>query len=226
MSTIPLRFDTEQDWLSALTVNWQRLGSAALQKRGVFNVALAAGAAPEIFYRALSQVKWPWSATRLFVSDERQVSPDHPASRHRAIYRAFYPLAVNLERWKTELPKAGDTAADYERRLIRDLGQPPRFDLMVLNLGADGHAAALFPGTKALQENTRHTAAHWVPQQDAQCLTITYPVLRQAGEIWLLAKGADVQPMTRRMEQAADPDYPATVIVSERGAVKLFNCMI
>lgn len=219
------RFDHESDWLAALIAHWQATGSAALHKRGVFNVALSGGASPVGFYRALSKSGWAWSATHLFIGDERWVPLDHPDSNYHLIYTAFYPLPVRLERWKTELPKAADAAADYERRLIRELGQPPRFDLILLGVGNDGHTASLFPGTKALRENVKFTAADWVPQMDAQRLTLTYPTLRQAREIWFLTKGADQQPWVQRLMQGLDATFPAGAVAIERGEIKIFNCV-
>ncbi|MDR2463420.1 MAG: 6-phosphogluconolactonase [Verrucomicrobiales bacterium] len=225
MNITHLRFDRESDWLAALTVNWRRLGSEALHRRGVFNVALSGGATPGNFYRVLGRADWAWSATQLFISDERWVPTAHQDSNHRMIYEAFYPLTLNLERWKTELPKAGDAAADYERRLIRALGQPPRFDLILLDVGADGHTAALFPGTRALTVRDRYAVANWVPQLGAQRLTLTYATLNQAGEIWFLARGGEKQPWLQRMEQGASPDFPAAAVTTERGEIKIFNCV-
>jgi 6-phosphogluconolactonase len=220
-----LRFENEQDWIAALIANWQEIGSEALQKRGVFNVALSGGSSPESLYKALSKIDWAWSATHLFIGDERWVPMDHQDSNYRMIYQAFYPLTVKLERWKTELPKAEEAAADYERRLIRDLGQPPRFDLILLGIGNDGHTASLFPGTRALQENAKYATANWVSQMDSQRLTLTYPALRQAKEIWFVSKGAGKQPWIERMVEGKSPDFPAANVQSERGAIKIFNCV-
>jgi 6-phosphogluconolactonase len=219
-----LHFDNEQDWIAALIAGWQEIGSDALQKRGTFNVALSGGASPGSFYRALSKTGWAWSATHLFIGDERWVPSDHKDSNYRMIYEAFYPLTINLERWKTESFTAENAAADYERRLIRDLGQPPRFDLVLLGIGNDGHTASLFPDSRALQETAKYCTASWVPQTRSQRLTFTYPTLNQAKEIWFVSKGAGKQPWIDRMVEGKSPDFPAANVTTERGDIKIFNC--
>jgi 6-phosphogluconolactonase len=220
-----LRFDNETDWIAALIAKWQEVGSEALQKRGVFNVALSGGSSPESFYRALGKIKWPWSATHLFIGDERCVPLDHKDSNYRMIYEAFYPQNIKLERWKTELFTAENVAADYERRMIRDLGQPPRFDLVLLGIGNDGHTASLFPGTKALLEDAKYAVPNWIPQLNTHRLTLTYPTLRQAKEIWFVSKGAGKQEWIERMEQGTSPEFPAAAVTTERGEIKIFNCV-
>ena len=221
-----LRFESEAAWLDALLNAWQKCGSAALQKRGNFTVALSGGSSPESLYKALSKIDWPWSSTQFFIGDERWVPADHKDSNYRMIYEAFYPRNIRLERWKTELSKPEEAAADYERRLLRELAHPPRFDLVLLGIGNDGHTASLFPGTKALDESTRLTSSNWVPQMDSMRLTLTYPILKLAREIWFVSKGASKQEWISKMTDGSTPNFPAARVGSENSVPCIYNCAV
>ncbi|MDD5261636.1 MAG: 6-phosphogluconolactonase [Methylacidiphilales bacterium] len=221
-----LRFESENSWIEALIKAWQQAGSNALQKRGNFTVSLSGGSSPESFYKALSKIEWPWSSTQLFIGDERWVPADHKDSNYHMIYESFYPRNVRLERWKTELQKPEDAASDYERRLHKELSHPTRFDLVLLGIGNDGHTASLFPGTKALEENSKLAVANWVPQADAMRLTLTYPLFKLAREIWFVSKGAEKQPWIEKMAQGQGADFPAGRIACDSGEIRIFNCTV
>ncbi len=84
-----------------------------------------------------------------------------------------------------------DAAAAYEARL-RELfrGESvPRFDLLLLGVGADGHTASLFPKTKALDETERWVVANDVPQLQTSRITLTYPAIRAARRIVFMITG-------------------------------------
>src|SRR5206468_220203 len=110
-------------------------------------------------YRALV----PWPALQVFWGDERHVPPDHDESNYRMAREALLSKvslpAGNVHRIPAEDPDAAAAARAYETTLrtffrLKE-GQAPRFDLLLLGLGADGHVASLFPGTAALRETDR-----------------------------------------------------------------------
>jgi len=218
-------FPTESAWIEALLAAWQKCGAEALQKRGSFTVALSGGSSPESFYKALSRIEWPWSSTKFYIGDERCVPIDHKDSNYRMIYESFYPHTIQLERWKTELAKPEEAAIDYERRLRRELGDPPRFDLVLLGIGNDGHTASLFPETKALLETSRLAVSNWVPQVDAMRLTLTFPMLSRAREIWFVSKGQGKQSWIEKMTAGTGTDFPAGQITCQHGEISIFNCL-
>jgi 6-phosphogluconolactonase len=217
-------FDNAQAWLAALVEAWQSAGGQALRQRGEFIVALSGGSTPAAFYKELAKLDWPWSSTRLFIGDERWVPSDHEQSNHRMIYEAFYPKPLSLERWKTEMASPAEAAMDYEKRTLRVAGDPPRFDLVLLGIGSDGHTASLFPGTDALDEFVRYAIHNRVPQLETTRLTYTYALLAQARDIWFLAKGADKQPWIQKMAAGNDRSFPAARVEAPRGTVTIFNC--
>lgn len=177
---------------------------AAARARGCCRIALAGGATPRGLYRRLageadSRLRVPWEHLQVFWGDERQVAPDHADSNYRMArdgLLARVPLpAANIHRIPAELPDADRAARRYEAAIRRvfalGAGALPRFDLILLGLGADGHTASLFPGTTALAETQRLVVANRVSQLDAWRITLTLPVINCARTVMFLVSGAD-----------------------------------
>jgi 6-phosphogluconolactonase len=110
---------------------------------------------------------------------------------------------TNIHRVPTENPDAAEAASEYEKWLREFFatgpGEVPRFDLMLLGLGSDGHTASLFPGTKALLERSRLFVANWVEQLQTQRLTMTLPVINNAREVMFLVAGREKAEALRRI---------------------------
>ncbi|MFQ3670589.1 MAG: 6-phosphogluconolactonase [Verrucomicrobiia bacterium] len=214
-------FPDQPSWLDALLDHWNRVGGQALLSRGEFFVALSGGSTPASFYRALAQRPWSWEATRLFIGDERWVPHDDPRSNYRMIYQSFYPRPVQIERWKTELPRPEDAALDYARRLKHILRDPPRFDLLLLGIGNDGHTASLFPSTSGLHETQALTTWHYVDAVRMPRLTFTYPLIHLAREVWFLATGPDKKIWIDKILSGAT-DFPAARVTCATTPPQIF----
>jgi 6-phosphogluconolactonase len=94
----------------------------------------------------------------------------------------------------------------------------PRFDLIMLGLGEDGHTASLFPGSSALAENSRLVVPTWVEEKKTFRITLTYPVLNHAAEVEFLVSGAGKAQILRDvLNQSAPTTYPAQRIKPENG---------
>jgi len=95
----------------------------------------------------------------------------------------------------------------------------PRFDLILLGMGADGHTASLYPGTVGLQETQRLVVAHYVPQRGANRLTLTLPVLNHAHYVMFLVAGASKADTVRAVLQGHEdqPRLLAQLVRPERG---------
>lgn len=218
-------FEEESAWLEALEENWKRCGSTALDARGTFKVCLAGGSTPAVLYRKIASMEWPFEATTFFIGDERYVPMDHKDSNYRMIYEAFYPHRIRLMRWKTELADPAQAAKEYEREMKQDLSTPPRFDLVLLGLGEDGHTASLFAGTAALKEDYRLAIENRVHQLGAYRLTMTYPLLDFAREIWFLTRGEKKRPWIDKLVAGGDDSFPAGAVRCEKGEIRLFHCV-
>jgi 6-phosphogluconolactonase len=169
----------------------------AIQARGRFSVALAGGSTPEPVYAGLAQpeiqTELAWKDIHFFFGDERYVLPDHPDSNFRMVHEALFSKVavpeINVHRVRTEL-NAGLAAFDYETRLKAFFLSPwPRFDLVLLGMGSDGHTASLFPYSSALNETCRWFVAHQLPSQSFWRLTLTKNAINAARQIVVLVSG-------------------------------------
>ena len=102
----------------------------------------------------------------------------------------------------------GLAAQDYGRLLVSLADAPPRLDLVVLGLGADGHTASLVPGDAALDIRDADVAVT-APYQGRRRMTLTFPVINRARHILWLVTGADKAEMLARLVQG-DPALPAS----------------
>lgn len=203
----------------------------AVAARGWFSLALAGGATPRRLYalladpRAPFRARVPWGLTHVFFGDERPVPPGHPESNYRMAKEALLdhvPVA-SVHRIHGEEAGAGEA---YERELrsffgVPAGGAPPRLDLVLLGLGADGHTASLFPGSAALGETSRWVVDTLVDRLGTRRTTLTLPVLNSALAIVFLVSGAEKAPALRRVLGPADGEdrSPAARVRPERGSV-------
>jgi 6-phosphogluconolactonase len=183
---------------------------AAVRERGRFTIALSGGSTPKLLYQLLSKHgELPWSQMQLCFGDERAVPPDHADSNARMAREAlthmpFVPEA-NVHRIRAELP-AREAAADYERQLRALFTDGnPRFDLVLLGMGTDGHTASLFPHTAALDEQQAWVVANWVEKFKTDRITLTYPVLNAAAQVLFLVAGADKAGPLAQVLEGAQP---------------------
>ncbi|MEQ1764438.1 MAG: 6-phosphogluconolactonase [Pyrinomonadaceae bacterium] len=184
-----------EELTSRAAAEFVRIAKEATRERGEFVVALSGGSTPLLLYRHLLEAAINWERIFFYFGDERNVPPDEDASNFKGANKSlFRPLRIredNIYRWRTELGTPIDVADDYERSLQRLSTDLPQFDLILLGMGSDGHAASLFPGTDALIETNRFAVANWVPQLGTWRFTLTYPVINNARNVMFLVAGDD-----------------------------------
>jgi 6-phosphogluconolactonase len=211
--------NTPADLFQAAATEFARLASQAVQSNGRFAVALSGGSTPKSFYAILasgSLPNIPWKKIFFFFGDERFVPSDHPDSNYRMAREAgLFSKAPeeNVFRVLTEGKDADTAARAYDQTLRNFFGlQPgefPRFDLVLLGLGPDGHTASLFPGTAALNEKTSLVVANWVDRFQTYRLTMTLPVLNRAACVMFLVSGADKANIVREVLENEDANLPS-----------------
>jgi 6-phosphogluconolactonase len=226
------RLTTPQHLFQAAAEEFIRAASEAVAQRKRFAVALSGGSTPKNLYTLLAanaSGSLPWDRMFFFFGDERHVPPDHPESNYRMANETLFskaPIpAANIFRVAGENPDASAAAEEYEKNL-RDFfsppaGELPRFDLILLGLGPDGHTASLFPETQALQEKSRLVAANWVEKFKTSRITVTLPLLNAARRISFLVSGTDKAPALHEVLEGKAPgeEYPAKLV--QPGAGKL-----
>ncbi len=195
-------FATPQDLFEAAADQFAGLATEAVREHGRFTVALSGGSTPRSLFSLLAaryQSEVPWKKTFFFWGDERHVPPDDPESNYRMARETLLSKIPappeNVFRMHAEEADAARAAEQYEQDLRRFFalkpGEFPRFDLIHLGMGPDGHTTSLFPGTAALNEKARLVVANWVPKFNTYRLTMTLPVLNNAANVTFLAAGAD-----------------------------------
>lgn len=183
-------------------------------------------------YRLLASADYSsrldWSAVHLFWGDERCVPPEHPESNFgaaRGLLLDHLPLPdVNIHRMRGELNPA-DAAALYEaeiRRFFRTGKNgflPPRFDLVLLGMGEDGHTASLFPGTASVRERSRWVIAHCVDSNRGWRITLTPVAINAAATVMLIVSGrSKAKAMKAAFTEPCRPDdFPVQIIRPESG---------
>jgi 6-phosphogluconolactonase len=201
---------------------------AAAGARGKARIAISGGNTPKHTFELLAdpsaqyREQIPWENLELYWVDERCVPPDHADSNYRMTREALLdkvPLTdKQIFRIQGELDPE-EAAAKYEfdiRQSFRLEGaELPSFDLVLLGMGPDGHTASLFPHTQGLQEIMRIAIANHVPQQkDSWRITLTWPVIDRARDVFFLIEGADkVAALKQVFRGPYDPEtYPSQLI--------------
>lgn len=232
---IDLRVFADGDELArAAAEEFARRAEEAIRARGRFSVALSGGSTPRCLFALLADRDEPfrdridWRAVHLFWGDERHVPPDHPESNYRMARETLLdPVeipAANVHRIRGEEPDAARAAALYEdelRAFFHRARRAPRFDLVLLGLGADAHTASLFPGTAAVRERERWVVAPWIEKLGAFRITLTPAVFERAAAVIFLVQGEEKTGALRAvLAGERDPDrWPAQAVHPQDGEI-------
>jgi 6-phosphogluconolactonase len=218
-------YDSDQDVAAEAAEFFVWLGEQASKERGRFRLALSGGSTPRRLYKVLASQyarRLNWGQVEFYFGDERCVPPDHEESNFRmADETLLRPLAIEAEqvcriRGEDEPEKA---AAGYES-VIRErfeVGseERPKFDLVLLGLGDDGHTASLFPGSPSVREAKRLIVASQSPRGIRDRVTVTPPLINHARTVVFLVAGAGKAAAVRTVleEERIDPlECPAKMI--------------
>jgi 6-phosphogluconolactonase len=172
-----------------------------------------------------------WAKVHVFWSDERAVPPTSPESnygmaRRELLIRVPIPEG-NVHRMEAEKPGIGRAAHDYEEALRKYLELDdrgfPRFHLIFLGMGADGHTASLFPGTRVTQQTSRWVSTPMVTKLNMRRMTLTLPVLDAALRVVFLVVGSEKAQILRAvLDGKSDPPFPAQIVQPRHNGLKIF----
>ena len=204
---------------------WQSIG-----KDGRFNVALSGGRTPEALFRLLASPEFraqvDWGRVEVFWGDERAVPPESKESnygvaRRELLIRVPIPGA-NVHRMEAEKANIGRAAQDYEdllrEKLPLDSRGFPRFDLIYLGMGTEGHTASLFPGVRGTRETSRWVSTPLVPKIASRRMTLTLPVLNAAQRVMFLIAGEEkAEILFTVLAGKSDPPLPAQLVTVPDG---------
>jgi len=201
-------------------------GNHAIQERGMFTAALSGGSTPELAYKILAakeqSQQLDWSKTHLFWGDERCFPPENPESNYgmaNEVLLKHLPIPdTNIHRMEGE-NDPHQAAVSYQETLKKVFGNTPKFDLIYLGMGTDGHTASLFPGPLNFQENESWAAAIFIEKFQSWRLTLTPAVINQAQNIIFIISGANkADTLKQVLEGEHQPEvYPSQLIRPSNG---------
>jgi len=208
---------------------------------GRFTVALSGGSTPRKMYSILAEEPFldtvPWSSIYFFWGDERCVLPNHEDSNYRMAYDTLLSKVPvppeNIFRVPTELFDPERIAEEYSARLTQffltgasrsataPLSTVPRFDLVLLGMGPDGHTASLFPHTSALNEGARIAVANYVEKLGVHRITLTAATINNARNVTFVVGGTDkAETLKNVIEGSYQPElYPSQLIQPRNGTL-------
>lgn len=192
------------------STEFQMQAADTIARRGRCILALTGGSVAPAFFPALATLPVDWWRTEIFWIDERAVPPDHPESNYALASKLLLTPArvpaARIHRMLGELPDLDQAARRASDELRSVAGDPPRLDIALLGVGADGHVASIFPGRSGARVDSSAVArsakadphgkvepviaVYDSPKPPARRLTLAFPVLAGAGIVIVIALGA------------------------------------
>lgn len=200
----------------------------SVSTRGVCYVALSGGSTPKLIYNKLVQPEYstlPWGKIHFFVSDERCVELSSDESNYgnaeRLLFSKVDVCAEFLHPPHGQESDPARAAAEYEQEVCRVVNQKnddvPCFDLIFLGMGPDGHTASLFPGTAALEEQSRLVVENFVPKVNANRITFSFKLLDAARNVIFVVGGKDKAPVIKEIIGEGSTVYPSARVAPTSG---------
>ncbi len=192
----------------------------AAAARGRATLAIPGGRSPGAVLTTLAGLCEPFLRDRLHLLwlDERAVPCDHPDRNDAATLRAWQdggPLPAFVHPMPAELPDLQLAAARYAETLHAASAGGP-LDACLVGIGEDGHVASLFPDHPALRELAEVFPVFDSPKPPARRLTLGLTVLHRAGQLAILALGAQKGRVARQARLGPDPHVPVSLLPSAR----------
>lgn len=165
-----------------------------LQAKDIVYIALPGGSTPMPILSQLAKEKLDWSRVCFYQTDERVVPIDKKENNYSSLNEFFFThiKALSYPMYTGEhSPEESCKSYIKELKKLETQNNIPRFDLIVLGMGEDGHIASLFPKSFLLNENHRWAAVEPEKKNGTQRITLCFPVLLNAEEIILLVTGSN-----------------------------------
>jgi 6-phosphogluconolactonase len=224
-------YESSEELADAAAGGFATRADEAIDERGRFAVVLAGGSTPKATYEILARDyadRIDWSNVHVFFGDERSVPPDHEDSNYRMTREDLldHVPVGSIHRMQGEL--SPDEAAEAYEEELRDFFRSedlPRFDLILLGIGGDGHTASLFPETSALEVHDRWVVANPVLKLGTTRITLTVPVINAARAVYFLVAGeGKADALAEILEDDPDPrEYPASLIQPQGGSTWMLD---
>jgi 6-phosphogluconolactonase len=204
--------------LDRLTADVSIEAARAKDRRGLFAMALPGGSVGGHGFPALATVLFDWSVTHLFWVDERAVPSSSPESNFGLADSLWLGASdadpSSIHRMPADGPDLNAASTVYDAEIKRVLGNVPRFDLVLLGVGPDGHVASLFPRHPSLSEQHRLVLPIVdAPKPPPRRLTLTLPILTGAARVVVMALGASKAAVMHEALTRDDSRLPVSIVI-------------
>lgn len=201
----------------------------ALEGSSKCNIALSGGSTPSSLYKRLLAPDMTsaldWSKLDFYVSDERCVSHESMDSNWGNACREFLsPRGIKSSQMHPTANQDKDpkeAAYIYDELIRRNINPGsagiPKFDIVFLGVGTDGHTASLFPGTTALEEEFDLVVSNHVPKLNCDRITFTFPLINAARNVIVLVSGRDKNPVINQVLKEGPQIYPCQRVSPKDG---------
>ena len=217
-------FDDIQSAADYIIDCWSQTALSAVRLRGFFSVALSGGKTPIVLYDrlCLSEKPFVWDKTHIFFADERFVPENSPESNyHLVVHHLLCRAGVspgNVHRVITRDLSLAEAARKYDKELWEFFKHGvPRFDLIVLGVGADGHTASLFPGINDHREVRRRAIPVIAESVPSERISLTLQVINNARHVIMFAAGRSKAKIILEVVEQRNTALPAARIVPREG---------
>ena len=231
-----LVFDAPSSIYPCIIEKIREMSSAAVAGRGLFAAALSGGRTPVGLYEEMAVAEGiDWGRTHIFLADERFVPPTDRRSNFAMIKTTLLdavPIPVGNVH---PVPVEGGDTEDCAQRYAEEVraffaargglaaARMPRFDLVMLGMGEDGHTASLFPASDILEEKRQPVRAVPPEGEPTARITLTLPAINSARNVLFLITGANKAEALRRVVEDGDRALPAARVSPYSGRL-IFLC--
>ena len=231
-----LVFDAPSSIYPYIVEKIREMSSAAVAERGLFVAALSGGQTPVGLYEEMAAAgDIDWKRTHVFLADERFVPPTDRRSNFAMIKATLLDAVPIPVRNVHPVPVKGRDAEACALRYAEEVraffaahgglatGEMPRFDLVMLGMGEDGHTASLFPGSDILEEKRQPVRAVPPDGERTARITLTLPAINSGRNVFFLVTGANKAEALRRVVEEGDQALPAARVSPYSGRL-VFLC--
>ena len=216
-------YETPEDTARAVANLIQAKAKEKIKQSLPLNIALSGGNTPKLLFNLMASEyadTIPWHFVRLFWVDERCVPPTNIESNYGMTYEH---LLKNVPVHDTNIfPIQGEIDPKTEARRYQHILEAqlpssnglPKFDMILLGMGDDGHTASIFPNDLSLIHSDQFVAVSIHPVSNQKRITLTGQIINQADDVIFLITGASKAEILKQIihKEQDFKNYPASYI--------------
>ncbi len=189
---------------------------ALLQAKAAVHIALPGGFTPMPILKLLANENLDWARVCFYQTDERIVHTNNKENNYSLLNAVFFSHinALSFPMYTGEYSPE-ESCESYIKKLgkLETHNNIPRFDLIVLGMGEDGHIASLFPNASLLSEPNKWAALDQEKRKGTYRMTLCFPVLLNANETVLLITGPNKIKLIE--DRAARKNLPIEILINQ-----------